>query len=434
MPPKRSFWLALCFGVMFCLFTITASAQQPLAPRYRLTFIDSGGITSDQCRVRFSVGVNNSGGIPVETVQLVLSATSGALASVDVTPVSTGSTVVKEISASLQGVPVGAQIFTLDLQLNGIDYADTPALQQTLTIPTMPAACANNGNPNGGQRFDIVVPFVNVRIDLLNPTIDEIAFLGGIILGIFVILMLPLVILRRLTRRPPPFGNQLPPYATTPPLDPHSEAGVRHSWQMAAQNNLISVNPSPQAMASVKLLTGADGRYLDGWDLTAIRLSQYDQYGRVSRSVTLASAKVVRAINQLAHNRKLLTMEDLEKRATQVEKRVAPWGRTLADALSKRITPRSAVLPIALDLRLRGEHGEVKIIFQLFQCQNDSRTWQELRHWEPEMVVTTGAIYESYTYTIHGQTHTETLKEFKRRLPLEISRMLGDFVIPPNEG
>jgi hypothetical protein len=150
--------------------------------------------------------------------------------------------------------------------------------------------------------------------------------------------------------------------------------------------------------------------------------------------VTLADAKTVRTLNQLAHNRKLLNMEDLEKRLTQVERKVAPLGRALADALNKRITPRSAVLPIALDLRLRGEHGEVKIIFQLFQCENDSRTWRELRQWEPEMVVMTGAIYESYTYTIHGQTHTETPKEFKRRLPLEISRMLGDFIIPPTEG
>lgn len=429
MLPRRVFRLTIILGLIACLFTGAVRAQDSLAPRYRLTLV-SGGTTLDQCRVRFEVGVNNSGGMPADTVQLVLLLNGQELAVVDVPPVRTGSQPVYPLEATIQGIPVGLQGFTLDLRLNGFDYADTPAIETSLDIPTMPPSCANQGR----QNFFIDIPFVNVRIDLLNPTVDELAFLGGIVLGVFAILLLPLVILRRLTRRPPVFGNQLPPYATTPPLDPHSEAGVRHSWQMAAQNNLISVNPSPQALASVKLLTGANGKYLDGWDLTAVRLSQYDQYGRVNRSVTLADARTVRMLNQLAHNRRMLEMTDLEKRTTLIEKRVTAIGRKLADSLTKRITPRSSVLPIALDLRLRGEHGEVKIVFQLFQCENDSRTWRELRHWEPDMMVTVGAIYETYTYTIHGQTHTETPKEFKRRLPLEISRMLGDFVTPPSEG
>jgi len=429
---RRFSQLFLLLGLMLGLSLIAVSVQaQTPAPRYRLTFIDGGGITQDQCNVRFSVGINNSGSVPTETVQLVLNSPVGVLTAVDVPPVNTDATVLFEVIGSRQLIPEGAQLFTLSVQLDGRTYGDTPALQQNLTIPALPTACTNTPISNS---FPVVIPFLNIKIDLLNPTVDEMAFLGGLIAALLLILLLPLMVLRRLTRRPPTFGGQLPPYATTPPLDPNSEAGVRQSWQLAAQNNLISVNPSPQAMASVKMLTGADGQYLDGWDLTAIRLSQYDQYGRVTRSVTLADAGVIRALNRLAHNQKLLEMPDLEKRATQIEKKVTPLGRKLADALGKRITARSAVLPIALDLRFRGEHGEVKIIFQLYRCGSDSRTWGEVQSWEPEMVVTTGMIYEMYTYTLHGQTQNESLKDFKRRLPLEISRMLGEFIAPSHAG
>jgi len=430
MAFRRSLLLSTFFGLMLCLFTSASNAQTQSTPtRYRLTIID-GGIP-DRCFVRFSVGVNNGGDAPLETVQLVLESPLGRMASVDVPPVNRGSQPTYAISASLEQIPEGEQTFILSLQLNGVIYSDTPILERTLTIPAIPPTVCSTSTQN---EFPVVIPFVNIKIDLLNPTTDELAFLAGLVAVVLLILMLPLMILRRLTRRPPAFGLQLPPYATTPPLDPSSESGVRQGWQMAAQNNLISVNPSPQAMASVKMLTGADGRYLDGWDLTAMRLSQYDQYGRVTRSVTLADRGAIRNLDHLAHNRKVLDMTDLEKRSAQIEKKVTPIGRKLADALSKRITPRSAVLPIALDLRFRGEHGEVKIIFQLYQCENDSRTWREVRSWEPEMVVTTGTIYEMYTYTLHGQTQNESLKDFKRRLPLEISRMLGEFIAPSHTG
>ncbi|MCU0463760.1 MAG: hypothetical protein MUF38_04240 [Anaerolineae bacterium] len=420
--------LLFLLGLVLALLTAPAAFAQEAAPRYRLTLID-GGITPDQCRVSFSVGVNNTGGISTETVQLVLSTTSGELAVITVPPVEVGRTPVFELSASLQGVAPGEQLFLIDVLNNGVEYGDTPALQQNLVIPQPPAACFTGNGADGSGSFFVTIPVFNIRIDLLNPTVDELAFLGGIALGVLLILLLPILLLRRLTRKPPTFGTQLPPYATIPPVDPGSEAGVRHGWQMAAQSNLLSAAPTPQAVGAVKLLVNADGQYLDGWTLTAVRLSQYDQYGRVSRSVTLADAGAVRALDKLAHDRKLLAMEDADRRAATVEKRVTPVARKLGDALAKRITERSAVLPIALDMRLRGEHGEVKIVFQLFRYEGG--VWRELKSWEPEMVVTTGVIHESYTYTIHGQNQNESFKDYKRRLPLEIGRMLAEFVTPP---
>lgn len=421
--------LLFLLGLVLALLTAPAALAQEAAPRYRLTFINSGSITPDQCRVIFEVGIANTGGVSSDTVQLILSTTSGTLTAIDVPPIEAGRTPVFELSASLQGVAPGEQLFLIDVFNNGFEYGDTPALQQTLLIPQPPAACFTANGSDGSGSFFVTIPVFNVRIDLLNPTVDELAFLGGIALGVLLVLLLPILLIRRLTRKPPAFGTQLPPYATTPPVDPGSEAGIRQGWQMAAQSNLLSVAPSPQAVGAVKLLVNADGQYLDGWTLTAVRLSQYDQYGRVSRSVTLADAGAVRSLNKLAHDRKLLALEDADRRAATIEKRVTPIARKLGDALAKRITERSAVLPIALDMRLRGEHGEVKILFQLFRYEGG--VWRELKSWEPEMIVTTGVIHESYTYTIHGQNQNESFKDYKRRLPLEIGRMLAEFVTPP---
>ena len=195
---------------------------------------------------------------------------------------------------------------------------------------------------------------------------------------------------RLLFGRAPAFGTHLPPYATTPPIDPYSQNGIRQSWQPYAQNNTITQPSVRGTNAVVKQLLGADGQYLNGWTITALRLSQYDQYGRVARTYTAGPLNAVRAINRLAHSRKPLD-------ADQLERRVMPLARQLIRQLMGRITPRSAVLPVALDLRLKGHHGEVSIVFELYQ--SDGQQWHLLDRWQPEMTVVGKTIYETYTYT-----------------------------------
>lgn len=410
---------------------VGSAALAQAAPQYRLTILDAG-ITTDQCSIRIQVSVGNTGSLPTETTQLSLRTATGiTLTRVDVLPVSPDSPPIFELVGDRRALPAGEQIFIVTLEGEGAGWFETADAARTLSIPPLPAACGSAGGGGLGLgSFVVDIPLVNIRIDLLNPTLDEAAFLAGLVLAVLVVLLLPIVLIRRLTRRPPAFGTQLPPYATTPVLDPYNEAGIRHGWQLAAQNNLISAAPTPQAVGGVKLLVNADGEYLDGWDITALRLSQYDQYGRVTRSLTLADAGIVRTLNRLAHNRKLMAHADLDKRATQIERKIAPMARKLSAQLLKRITPRSAVLPVALDIRLRGEHGEVKIVFQLFQY--DGAGWREVKRWEPEMVVTSGTIFESYTYTLHGQTPNESMKDYQRRLPLDVGRVLADFVTPPS--
>ena len=75
---------------------------------------------------------------------------------------------------------------------------------------------------------------------------------------------------------------------------------------------------------------------------------------------------------------------------------------------------------------LQGAHGEVRILFELYECFNGQP--RLLDYWEPEMTVMGKRIYESYTYTLPGQAGGETYNAFRKRLPKEIEYALVDFV------
>lgn len=245
---------------------------------------------------------------------------------------------------------------------------------------------------------------------------QDVALFVGIGGGLIVMLWLVSVLLRLLFRRPPSFGLQQPPYASMPPLHPQSISGIRQAWQQVAQNNAITVAPTQGAATAVKRLIGSDGRYLSGWRITALRLSQYDQYGRVGRSQLIPSRKIVRQIDRMTRKSQQLDPKRLARRTR-------PLGRKLARQFVKRVTKRSAMLPIALDVRLIGTHGEVNIVFEVYGCQQGA--WSLLDQWLPEMTVTTKTIYESYTYTLYGQTGGESFRDFKRRLPDDLARALA---------
>ena len=240
----------------------------------------------------------------------------------------------------------------------------------------------------------------------------------GILLGFGLIVLLLAFIVKLflgLFRRSPAFGNWQPPYATMPPLDPNSTMGRRQAWQQHAQNNSI---PTPCQSAQVhprKALMGMDGAYLSGWKITALRMTQYDMYGRVSRSQVVATGAQVRRMNRTARR-----LEKLDDR--KIARRVRPVAKSLAKQFKKRINKRSAMLPIAVDARLRGRHGEVRIIFELYDCQNGQP--RRIDFWEPEMTVVGKTIYESYTFTVFGQSGAETFKAFRRRLAGDIERAL----------
>lgn len=289
----------------------------------------------------------------------------------------------------------------------------------SITIPdydpaTLPQQTAPDSDTGG---FEIPLLGI-VRLPNFDFSDDQ-AVTIGVVSIVVLSLLITILLLRILLRRPPAFGNWQPPYATMPPLDPHSTYGIRQAWQPHAQNNVV---PTPCYTGTVharKVLLGMDGDYLSGWRVGAVRMTQYDMYGRVARSQVLAPAGKVRRLARLA--RKAHKMD-----ADKLARSVRPVARNLARQFRKKLNPRNAMLPIALDVRLLGTHGEVRIVFELHECRSGQPV--KLDSWEPEMTVLGKTIYESYTFTIFGQAGGEGLKDFRKRLPDDIERVLVDML------
>jgi len=115
--------------------------------------------------------------------------------------------------------------------------------------------------------------------------------------------------------------------------------------------------------------------------------------------------------------------------AAKAAKAVRPIARTLTQAVLKKSNKQSATLPVALDIRLTGMHGEVRILFELYGCNGGM--WQEIDHWEPEMRVVNGSIDENFTYTLLGQFPAETHKQYQQRLASDLTNLLTTMVQAP---
>ena len=262
-----------------------------------------------------------------------------------------------------------------------------------------------------------VIPMLDIEVDTTDTT--QMAILAGIIVTVLVMLILFIVILRLVFRGQPSFGNWQPPYATMPPLDPNSTYGRRQLWQQHAQNNVVPMPCRAGSYHARKVLMGMDGRYLSGWRVAAMRMTQYDMYGRVSRTQVLATSKLIGRLNRVIRRSDQLDEE-------QLRKRVRPVAKGLMRSFKKKLIRRSMMLPIALDIRLEGRHGDVRIMFDLYECQNGQPV--QLDYWEPEMMVVGRRINESYTFTIFGQRNGEAPTAFRNRLALDIESVLADFL------
>jgi hypothetical protein len=416
---RRALFSLMLIALMMLLPT---AAQETAAPRYRVLALKEG-LSADACQLEFEYLVSNIGAASTQptTVELrALSQPDTVLASWPVPALPTGGQgeTVNLSTATSNFPPDTNQTFQVRVLLNGADAFGASPRTVSLSIPPVPENCRAAA---GEAAVPFTIPVINYTLDLANPTRDELLLGAGLAFVLLLFLLILLRLRRLLFGRPPAFGTHLPPYATTPPIDPYSQNGIRQSWQPYAQNNTITQPAVRGTNAVVKLLLGADGQYLNGWTITALRLSQYDQYGRVARTYTAGPLGAVRAINRLAHSRNPLDAEQLERKVT-------PLARQLIRQLMRRITPRSAVLPVALDLRLKGHHGEVSIVFELYQ--SDGQQWHLLDRWQPEMTVVGKTIYETYTYTIHGQSGGESFKDFRARLPLDLARLLSELIAP----
>lgn len=309
----------------------------------------------------------------------------------------------------------------ISVQIPELGDTTPPAPTEATEAPPTPSDTTENGSP-----LDVVNDFF-ARLDLgftFDPQ-DPIHLAVALSLAcvLLFIVLVGFLLLRLIFHKKPVFGTYIPPYANMPPIDPHSVMGQRRGWQQHAQNDLM---PGPVTQEGTphmrKQLTGYDLVKLSNWQIKGVRLSQYDQYGRVASSQTIAPSGTLKTLNRALKKWAQLPQADLAKK-------LRGTGRGLAKQFRKKINQRNAPLPIALDIGFEGGHGEVRIFFELYQVKQGY--WQKLDQWEPEMTVISKRIQESFTYSLRGMVPGETQKEFHQRLEEDVTQMLTYLIHNP---
>lgn len=432
MCRKVSPVLVLC--ILFVL-PWSVGAQTPEPPDY-FVVLRAIETSADSREGTVTFAISNIGGASSRVVDanLVDLRTGEVLVSQAVRPIVRADEVVEvSLSFDLGDFEPGIQLLRIEVGIGALNDAneannylpislnisgaaqDAPGgqdAQPTATAPdeaTPEPAVEQDAVPAPAVPLTVDGILARLGIDRSNPTLS--AVVVGIALAlafaIVILLYILLIIVRLLFRRTPTFGAWQPPYANVPLYDPNTVAGRRQLWQQQATNNLIDAAAHERAVHCRKLLLGMDGGNLSGWRVTAIRLSQYDAYGRVARSQTLASSRLVRRANRMIRR-----MTRGNERAARGSARAI--AKELTRAFRKKLNKRNAMLPIALDVRLQGVHGEVRILFELFQASGGM--WLPIDRWEPEMTISGKTIYESMTYTLHGQLADEPRRAFHKRL------------------
>lgn len=319
------------------------------------------------------------------------------------------------------GAAGGSPFARISIRVPGTAVQPVPTLGDvapgTVLPPTGQTGVTQPTGPSLTQIGGYTLPF---GLDLYNPM--HIALLIGAAGILLVLIWVLTVILRLMFTRPPTFTTWQPPYAAMPMVNPNSTVGRRQLWQQHAQSDSLPLPCSGGDFMTRKVLVGMDGSKLRGWKLAAVRLSQYDMYGRVARTQIIASKGVVRALDRAVRRSHKLD----EKQAKRAVRGAA--NRLIGQFNSK--IKRTPTLPIALDLRFHGTHGDVRIVFELYQCM-DGAYWQMIDHWEPEMHVLSGAIQENFTYALFGRRPNEKPRDFQKRLRDDLTNMLASMVQRP---
>lgn len=421
--------LLLLLLVLFSTFPL--AAQQ--APDYSIRNIRTPP-SEEEIVIQFEV-VNNGAAATIPTTANVTIATTGQSVGVaEVAPLGANeqSTIEVRIPANSPGLTAGDRVlFLIRVGIGDIEPAnsntvgDNSAITPAITVPEVTSAApevvptqASTPAPTPATPPPPAAdtPFA---IDFTNPL--HIALLigaGGVLL---ILIWMLTVILRLLFSQPPTFTTWQPPYVFTPLMNPNTTTGRRQLWQQHAQSDTLPLPCAPGNFMARKVLIGMNGAKLAGWRVTAMRISQYDMYGRVARSQTIAPKSVVKRMDWAVRKSAKLSPK-------RVERTVRPAAKRLLREFRKRIK-RNASLPIALDIRLKGTHGEVRIVFELHQCIDNH--WQMVDQWEPEMTILSGSLFENFTYSLHGQRPGEKKRQFYQRLQNELTQVLAAMVQQP---
>ncbi len=415
------------FLLFFCVFLLALPVTaQTINPDYGIRNISSVFENNNtQLRLQFTVSYTGSTASPPTELTVLSVNTGNVVAQQTITTLNPNATESISLLIPVSDLGSGLQSFRINLSSESGELLAVSPISVNI-----PAQAGTDGStpeiPDGGetgvpegQGNPLVLSLFGFSIDLNDPA-NWLA-IGGILLALLLFVVVIFVLLRMIFRRgTPAFAHWQPPYATSPMLNPNSQAARQQGWQLHAQNDQAPPPYTSEGATHIrKILTGLDGKNLENWHITAMRMSQYDQYGRVARSQALISNGLVRRLDRAARSSE---GEKLDKTINKI----SPISKALVNALSRKINQRSAMLPVALDMRLQGKHGEVRILFELFSVQNGQ--WGLLDRWEPDMVVVSKSIEESFTYSLYGMRPDETYKTYLQRLQSDLTRLLVEMV------
>ncbi|MEL6309607.1 MAG: hypothetical protein AAFQ52_15810, partial [Chloroflexota bacterium] len=298
------------------------------------------------------------------------------------------------------------QVLTVSVGIDRFELANTEIAEnniQTITITIPPRA----GRADSDVLFQRTTDSVIVAGQTYTLWQAGMGILGFV--GVLMLFWVLSIIIRALFRSRPKFGPWQPPYGVMPMYDQNTLEGRRWSWQQHAQNGLLLAPPTNNNVHAVKLLLGAQGGPFINWDVTAMRLSQYDTYGRIARTQVFAEKKYIKRFNKVLRQRQKGNFDE-----GKLQKRLRPIAENMVKQFNKKVSKKTSFLPIAFDMRLAGEHGTVRIVFELYQCRDYA--WYRIDQWEPMMQVVSQKMQENYTFTIHGKEQGENKREFRDRL------------------
>lgn len=417
--------------VIIWMISISALAQS--SPRNYIVSTPAVSFSDDESQFTIEFEVTNEGGeAQGETNADIISINDGnrIIAEKTLPVLAAGEKLTVKFTFNSEDFPAGSvEALQIEVGIDQYELAGSPIARDNIRTISVTIPQLIDNLPEDVvviiEEPDFVIPVVNIPVQMVDGGIiiggdfyslqDIFTAVGVIGIGLLLLWFIT-IILRLLFRRPPTFGQWQPPYASMTYYDPNSTMGRRQAWQHHAQNGTIFQACTQHNVVALKRLLDMEGNNIGAWEIKAIRTVQYDMYGRVSRTETVMPGGIVKKLNKVAHKAPSYSNDKLRKS-------VNPIARDIAKLTSKKISKKSAMLPIAMDIRFEGKHGEIRILFELYQCRNHA--WHLLDQWEPEMAIVGHKIVENYTYTLNGQLAGENFKDYKRRLSEDFAWLLG---------
>ena len=408
--------------LLIALLLVLPVKAQSESPDYEILNLREPELTEDgEVQVAFDV-VNNGATASVNSTVRMVNKTSGVPVATDfVPPLLAGEGITVTLVFPVAMLPEDApQTMLVSVGIDEVESSSTGTGNIANNMINVLIPEPANIQPQAIDEADTAEQ-ADSQIEILgfgfntNDAVHRAALIG---LGgtLIIVLLLLVVIVRLLFRRDSSFDIHLPPYANVPPMSAATDAGRRQGWQLHAQNDLLPPRPANEGSTHIrKILIGIDGEKLSNWEIAGLRLSQYDQYGRVARSEIIAKNSTARKLSKIAARAASRTDE-------QVTKQVKPLSRRLVRQFRGKINQRSAMLPIALDVRFEGIHGEVKILFELYYMEQGR--WKQVDSWEPEMTVPGRLLHENFSYTLSGLKPGEEFRAFSARLQDDLNVLL----------